>query len=333
MPILRVVVQRYAEVLETLRLTPGEQPLVLPTNDWFPDTFKGDQASFERLVARMQGYAGLEEEEMEAVLVGAEDGANCGSNACGTGGCATPKQPLDGPRLVESASGFRLEMPAAAVAHPIAFTAGVARLLGHVRLVRGGKRGGDGAQAELAATALGFGVLLLEASYLYSKSCGGPSVGTATALSLGELAVPMALFLKFEDHKSKRALSELSTTQRAMMDEAWALIESNRSLIELLKLRPGRVKDGGFELGEARSWLARLFSTKQQKTSKDAETLALSALERGESVENIAALLSSPPREQVMRTPKSKTHDDVGDLVDEALAELRGSPSSRSAAE
>lgn len=179
-------------------------------------------------------------------------------------------------------------------------------------------------QAELAATALGFGVLLLEASYIYSKSCGGPSVGTATALSLGELALPEALFLAMEGHTYRDIASELSTTQRAIMAEAWALADSNRSLIELLKTRPDRVKAGHFQLGEARSWLQRLFSKKKKPAVSDPAQAALAALERGESVDSVAALLgSSSP---APRTPARRTtpKDDIDDLVGEALAELRG---------
>lgn len=332
-PIQRVVIQRYAEVLEALQLTPGEQPLVLPTSEWFPDRFTGDQASFEGLVARMQGYAGLEDQEIEAVLVGAEEAASCGAGGCGTGGCATPKQPLEGPRLVARDSGFRFEMPAAAVAHPIALTAGVARLLGQLRLVRRGNLAADAVLAELSATALGFGVLLLEGSYLYSKSCGGPSVGTTTALSVGELGLAMAIFLEFEGHKPRAALAELSTTQRAVLEEARAVVESNRSIVEQLKARPQRIQQGRFELGEARSFLARWFSGKKKRTPGDAESLALVALERGDSVENIAALLDQAPNASALKAQKPRAQDDVGDLVDEALAELRGPSSGRSAAE
>ncbi len=43
--------------------------------------------------------------------------------------------------------------------------------------------------AEATAVALGFGVLLLEASFLYRKSCGGPQVGRATALDHGSLSI------------------------------------------------------------------------------------------------------------------------------------------------
>jgi hypothetical protein len=327
--LVNVVVQRYADVVETLRLVPGQQPLVLPTNEWFPDRFTGDQASFEALVARMQGYAGLEETEIEAELQGVAPDAGCGSGGCGSGACATPKTADAIPRLVRLPSGFRVEMPATAVSHPIAFTASVARLLAQIRLANAGDRQADAMRAELAGTALGFGVLLFEGSYLYSKSCGGPSVGSATALSCGELAVPLALFLAYEGHKLRTALPELSTTQRAVIDDAWALVDSNRPLVRELKERPERVKNGSFELREARSWLSRLFSGKKPAAKQDTAALALSALERGESLDNVAALLEKAPAARAPRREKSAASDDVSSLVDEALAEMRapsGSP-------
>lgn len=322
--ILKLVVQRYAGVVETLALDPGEQPLILPTGEWFPDRFTGDQASFEALVARMQGYAGLEDTPIEAVLTGEIPGGGCSTG--GSCGCSTPSQSTasEGPRLVALERGFRLEMPGAALKHPIAFTATVASLLGSVRLMLAGDRSGDLARAELAATALGFGVLLFEASHIYSKGCGGPSVGQATKLGAGELAVPLALFIACEGHKVRSAASELAPTQRELLNEAWALVDTNRGLVADLKNHPERVKSGRIELKTARSWLARLFSGKKPKTNRDANELALSALERGENLDDVAALLESEaPLRGSRPSSAKKPKDDVGDLVDEALAELR----------
>lgn len=330
-PFQKLVIRRYAQALEALRLTPGEQPLVLPTSEWFPDRFTGDQASFEGLVARMQGYAGLEDQEIEAVLVGAEEGKSCDTGGCGTGGCSTSSQPIETPRLLGSETGLQLQMPAAAVRQPIALTASVARILGQVRLARAPALAGDPALAELGATALGFGVLLLEGSYLYSKSCGGPSVGTATALSVGELALALALFIEFEKAKPRAALAELSTTQRALFDEALAVVRSNRSIVDELRMRPDRVKEGRFELGEARSLFARWFSGKK-RAPRDLESAALGALERGESVEQIAALFDRSESQVERRSQKPAVRADIRELVDESLAELRGTQN-RSAAE
>jgi hypothetical protein len=223
-------------------------------------------------------------------------------------------------------------MPAQSLSHPIAFTASIARLLGGARLLRTGRTEADGALAELSATALGFGVLLLEASYLYQKSCGGPSVGSATALSLPELSVPFGLFLAYEGKKLGPAQAELSVTQRAVMDEAWALVRSNRSLVERLKRHPQRVSSGDFSLDSATSWLVRLFGKKTPKSQADSALEALEALDRGETLEHVATLLGNVEPTHKRERPRPTDDEDLRSLVDEALAEMRGS-NERSAAE
>ncbi len=322
---LSLVVRRYAEALASLELEPGQQPLVLPTGEWFPDEFKHDQESLERLVARMQGYAGLEEVDIEVGLSGIPKASGCGTGGCGTGACGTEKAPAEAPRLSKTDGGYSLEMPGSALSHPIAFTAAIARMLGCIRLLEAGIAEPDAALSELAAVGLGFGVLLLEASHLYSKSCGGPSVGTATALPLADLALPFALFLASEGHKPRRATGELAVTQRAVLDEAWALATSNRTLVQRLRETPERVARGDFSLGETRSWFSRLFSSNKPPKARDIESAALAALERGEDIDSVAALLEGGAKaERTSKNPSdSRANDDVQSLVDEALAELR----------
>jgi hypothetical protein len=288
---LSLLVRRYGEALASLELTPGEQPLVLPTAEWFPDKFTQDQESMERLLARMQGYAGLEAVDIDVTLSGAVDKASCGTGGCGTGGCGTEKPAVQAPELSVRPGGYSIFMPATALGHPIAFTASLARMLGCVRLLESGHVEPDAAISELGAVGLGFGVLLLEASHIYSKSCGGPSVGRASVLTLGDLALPFALFLASEGHKPRRALAELATTQRAVLDEAWALASSNRTLVERLRKTPERVAKGDFSLTETRSWFSRLFAGKSDAKPRDAEAAALEALERGDDLDAVAALL------------------------------------------
>jgi hypothetical protein len=293
--VLRLLTQRYAAVVQGLGLSPGEQPLVLPNGEWFPDRFTGDQESLELLLARMQGYAGLEETPIRSLVTG--EVGDCDSGGCGTGSCAAPSLGGETPTLSREDSGYLIEIPGPALGHPIALTATLSRMLGHVRLSEAGEAEPSAMPAELAATALGFGVLLLEGSFLYSKSCGGPNVGTATALSPGELALPFALFLAHEDHAARPALKELGATQKAAVEEALALVASNPRLVERLRRDPGRVARGGFELGEARSWLSRIFGAKN-KPPRDRVEAALEALERGESVDAVAGMLGADARER-----------------------------------
>ena len=124
---LRGVVERYAETLEALELTAGEQPLLLPNAEWFPDRFAGDEESLGLLTARMQGYAALEGVDVEPRLIGEVASEACGTGGCGTGSCATPKAPLAAPRLVAEGGRYTIEMPAQALAHSLGLTASLAR--------------------------------------------------------------------------------------------------------------------------------------------------------------------------------------------------------------
>jgi hypothetical protein len=298
--------------------------VILPNGEWFPDKFSGDRESVERLLCRMQGYAGLEDTEIELAFAGEEpEGGACSpgkSGSCGTG-CGAPSTTSEGAAIARTSEGYVVQLPQGLVTHAIGLTSTLARMLGAIRLAESGAERADGADAELAAVALGFGVLLLEGSYLYSKSCGGPSVGKLTELGCGQLSWAFALFLSSEGHAPGAARRELSVTQQASLDEALALARSNKKLVERLKRDPEKVEAGHFELSPARSWLASVLGLGAKKPA-DAETAALEALERGEDVEQIAALFERTPAQP--KPKPERPRDDVADLVDEALREMRG---------
>ncbi|HEX6276205.1 MAG TPA: hypothetical protein VFZ53_24355 [Polyangiaceae bacterium] len=331
----RALAQRYARLVEELELEPGEPLLVLPNAEFFPDRFTGDLASVELLTARMQGYAGLETLEIETVLSGAPATATaggCGTGACGAPGCAPGEsQDEGGPRIEKTSRGYVFRVPSAELGHSIVLTARLATTLGAVALAeRGAAETFDTGRAELAATALGFGVLLLEASYLYSKSCGGPNVQRATALSTDELATPFALFLAREGHAPKAALSELGATQRAAVKEALVLVDECPGLVGLLKRDPERVARGDFSLRDGGSFLSKLFGRSKRAaapSAADREAALLSALERGASVEELEDLLGpGAPAPAKAARPQSREDAELRALVDEALEPSRGAP-------
>jgi hypothetical protein len=331
----RALAQRYARLVEELELEPGEPLLVLPNAEFFPDRFTSDVASLERLTARMQGYAGLENLEIHTVLSGAAaepSGGGCGTGGCGAPACAPGESEADGgPRIEKTSVGYVFRVPSAELGHSIVLTARLATALGAVALAeRGGPSGFDTARAELAATALGFGVLLLEASYLYSKSCGGPNVQRATALSTEELATPFALFLAREGHAPRAALAELGTTQRSALKEALSLVDECPGLVALLKRDPEGVARGNFSLRDGGSFLSKLFGRSKRAGSASAaerEAAALTALERGASVEELEDLLGSGvPSPAKTARPLSREDAELRALVDEALEPSRGAP-------
>jgi hypothetical protein len=298
---VRPLVERYADLVHALAIPQGEPLLVLPNAEFFPDHFSGDAASVERLAARMQGYAGLEAVNVEVGVSGElELGSDaCGTGGCGSGACATPAVEVREPRLKRTPDGYAIRVPAVELADPIVLTARLATAFGAIGLVErhpeGEARLRDPREAELAGVALGFGVLLLEASYLYKKSCGGPHVTHATELGCRELAVVFALSVAREKHALKSALAELATTQRVLVKEAAALVAESPALVRALQGDPARVARGDFALRDGRSLLGRLFGGRSRPKSEEARVAAaLAALERGASVDELAELVGPP---------------------------------------
>jgi hypothetical protein len=325
----RALAQRYARLVDELELEQGEPLLVLPNAEYFPDRFTGDAASVERLTARMQGYAALEHLEIQVKLVGEPVPAKggCGTGACSAPGCAPSEADgSSGPRVERTADGYVFRVPSEELGHSIVLTARLATSLGAVALMerhpRGATLASDPAQAELAATALGFGVLLLEASYLYSKSCGGPNVQRATVVPTEELATLFTLFLAREEHPLKDALAELGTTQRAVVKEAWVIIDESPGLVALLKKDPERVARGNFSVRDGVSFFSKLFGRgkRPQATPAEREAAALSALERGATVEELEDLLGPGAASAPKARPKTESDAELRALVDEALA-------------
>lgn len=295
---VRTLVERYAETVDALDVPAGEPLLVLPNAEFFPDTFTGDRASVERLAARMQGYAGLESVNVEVTVQGElmPAGDACGSGGCGSGACATPAVEISGPRLRKGDDGWHLSVPASELGSPIVLTARLATSFGAIALVERHPDGNalvrDAAEAELAAVALGFGVLLLEASYIYQKGCGGAHVTNATELGCRELALLFALAVAREKQSLRAALGELGTTQRAFVKDAAALVAESPGVVKALRDSPTRVASGDFKLRDGRSLFARLFSRPSRpKNEEQRLSAALAALERGASVDELAELV------------------------------------------
>jgi hypothetical protein len=296
---IRTLAERYAEVVDALAIPAGDPLLVLPNGEFFPDKFTGDAQSVERLAARIQGYAGLEDLAVDARLSGeaALDAAGCGTGGCGSGACATPATGASTgePRLERIGTGYVVRVPAAELGHPIVLTARLATAFGAIALLERHPEGAtliaDPAEPELAAVALGFGVLLLEASYLYKKSCGGPSVSSATALGCDELAVLFALSAAREKHPLREALGELAATQRAAVKDAALVVDECPGLVKLLREEPGRAAQGQFKLRDGRSLWSRMFGRSKPKSEADRIEDALAALERGASVDELHRLV------------------------------------------
>ncbi len=329
-PAIRAIVERYARIIVRLREELGERPLVLPTSRFFPDAFGTDQASMKRLVARMKRHAGMGDiptkTQQVAVAADAGGGASCGTGSCGPNACAPTTSDVE--RLVDEGERWRLQIPAPEVKHPVVLTTNLARVLSYVFLAETLDEGaaieppGD-VTADLTAVALGFGVLMLQGSYIYSKSCGGPSIAKVTKLGPGELAIATALFARLGNHSVKSAQRQLDTTQSTLLGEARAWLDSNESLIENLQKNPQRVAAGQFQLSETQPWLTRVFGGKK-RSAAEANFLSEEGL-TDESLGELDDLLATLPRSREASTTRDRDpeHDELSSLVADALAEAR----------
>ncbi len=157
----------------------GAEPvngLILPNARFFPDTFDGGRKGVRKLLKRVVKHAGLSDipislripKPKEDVLSG---GGGCSSGGCGTGGGGGQEQIQ---RLRETDDGYEVAILPKEVANPTVLTVAMVRAVSHVFMKESGLYDafdhGEGELAiDLAGTMLGFGVLLCNGAYLYSK--------------------------------------------------------------------------------------------------------------------------------------------------------------------
>lgn len=316
--ILQDLCRRYAQLLAELGVELGEPPLVLPNGSFFPDRFTGDAESVQRLVTRMQEHAGLSDIPISAAIVAAETEGQTGGS-CSSGACHAPAEAPEVPRVVDRGSDWRLHVPAAELGSPVVMTAQLARALGVIFLAETAQPGRTlppplEMTAELAAVALGFGVLLMEGSHLYMKSCGGPRIGSVTALGCDELAVALALFVRTRGQNARVAAKELSVTQKEAFARALEWLDDRPALVRELQRSPGRLAEQpfAFDEPEKRSIWSRLFTRKTRDVDQEPP---LAELEQ---------MVTQAKRKQGKR--ESPEDEELRRLVREALEEQQSLP-------
>jgi hypothetical protein len=308
-PALRpAIVERYGRLIARFGREIGKRPLVLPSSEFFPDRFTADAGSAAALVERMMDHAGLSDVPLTTSVIDDEEPE--GPHGACASGCQVPAAlAASVPRLADDGEAWTLNVPRYELAHPVVLTSMVARALGHVFLVEtlpSGARIDPPVEvtADYAAVALGFGALLLEGAYIYSKGCGGPQVAAVTATTLGELALVSALFIEIGGHSLRRALGTLGTTQRAVLSEAYSWATSNARLVKALRDEPARVARGGFPLEDDKPWLLRVLTRGGQSDEPPADL----------------ALTDATPRAP---KPVDPEREELRSLVDEALRTAR----------
>lgn len=276
-------------VAHTARLREGwgdvlaDADLVEPTGEYFPDAFALEPESVDRLMRRMMTYAPLAA-DLEVALAfvepdtsgEAKGGGGCSSGACGPGG-EKGATPIHGGGAVETEDGYAVPLATTDVGDPTVLTTSLARSMGRLVLHECDEQvdpRDEAALAELTAIACGFGVLLLAGACVYKKGCGGMKMHQATVLSLEEVALATALFVRMNEEKPSRVRRHLEVTQREAFDAVLAWVDTQPKLVAQLRDRPESLTDGVFVLEEKKGLFSRLFDRK--KDADDLEALPVS---------------------------------------------------------
>jgi len=253
---LRWIVRTYAR----LRARHGEAfaapTLVQPTGAFFPDEFRLDASSVERLLRRLIGYSPVADDvgiELAFVEASHENAGGCGSSACGPTGSSGARRSVE-----ELDDGYRVFVAANDVPNPDLLTTSLARAVGALVLHEAGEEVDPG-EDEIAAVACGFGVLLAGGASVWAKSCGGLRMAQATVLPVEEACVALALFVGIHGAKVSDARANLGATQREAFDLALAWVESNPLLLETLRDRPALMEKGQLDLEPVRGLVGRWF--------------------------------------------------------------------------
>jgi hypothetical protein len=320
---IRWLVRRYAALLAREEDSNVKHPMVLPNGQFFPDAFDGDAGSVNLLFWRLQEHSGLTDVDVELRFVddggAAPAGGGCSGGSCGTHAGAKVPPPV--PPIARLPDAYRVDVLISQARTPVALTAYLAIALARIHIEETG--GLDEfpeeewrSTCELCAISLGFGVLLANASYMFSKGCGGVNVDRGTSLLVTEVALGIALFVAQQESASSQFVASLETTQKSAWSEAKLWADSNQKLIRRLRRDPAEVaKDEMLDVAEAKPWLARVLGIggKKKRTLEVFDEDGFSQFE----AEMKGRTGNKPERK---KDPKI---DELRALVDESLEEVR----------
>lgn len=311
---IRWILRRTAGLLQL-----GAEPvrgLVVPTPEFFPDTFDGSPQSVAALLARVQEHAGLRHVASELVLVTPE-GETTSVSACSSGACGgSGRVEARGDRVTCHEDGsYSVAVSTGEIKSPVVLTTALVRAVSFMFLAE--VNGFDDLRpaerepaVDLAATLLGFGPLITNGSYIYAKGCSGVAVHSATKMPVDELTLALAIFCKLHEVPERLANRHLEVTPRAHFEESVAWAGSNMKLIRLLRSDPGVIVDDAYSLSDARSWLARKLGIGKAAKVTRATDDDLAVLER--------ELSAGAPRKSV-DAAKARRLAEIRALVDEGL--------------
>jgi hypothetical protein len=271
---LRSIVAHLAHLRAAYGEVIGDAELVEPNGEYFPDEFELDADSVQTLLERMMTYAplsedldvklGIVEPEGEAGAKGA--GGGCGSGACGPGGGSGGGKAVTLRPAVETDDGYVAVLAATDAGDTTVLTTSLARSVGRIVLFEADEDVDpreEGPLSELTAVACGLGTILLNGASIYKKGCGGMKRHQGTFLSVEELALAVALFVRVTDAKPGRVRKHLEVTQREAFDNALSWVDDQPKLVKALAEEPETLEDGVFVLEEKKGLFGKLLARKR----------------------------------------------------------------------
>lgn len=264
----------YAELTIGLGEYLAGATLVLPDNEHFPDAVDASPEGVHTLFERVLTYTPVPSATRFVLQFLAPDdddagGASCSSGACGPkAGASSPWLLSREPLVADADDTWHLTVHVQDVRNPIRLMSQLSRLAGDLLLAQA-DLAADGApferavRAEVAAVACGLGPLLLAASHMAVKGCGGVRIYEGTALPTHALAALTVLFAERHGEQAglRRAAGLMQVTAREALHDARAFFAKRPAFVEQLRSTPEAVAfhcDFGAEEG----LLQRLFGGK-----------------------------------------------------------------------
>jgi hypothetical protein len=245
----------------------GDVPVILPDGEHFPDAFTPDEAGIVAVAERVRSYTPLAQDVPMAFaskeLAETSSGSSCSSGGCGSGG--GEDQLSD---VVRSGEGYVVRLAAGDLSDPMRMVAALARAIATMVLIESGEAlppGEPESLAEIVAVTMGFGLVLLNASCVYKKGCGGLRAHSSTHLGIDELGFLFAADVAAKGAARGGVRGQLAITQRESFDACDAWFKARPQLIETLRESPAHLEDGLFSTEEESvSWFARLFGKRRE---------------------------------------------------------------------
>lgn len=269
-----------------------------------------------RLLGRVTEQAGLSDLPLRLEIAGGQDagGGSCSSGSC-CGTSAAPAGRFQRVRSDPDGEGYVVTVAAQEVGNDTVLTTAFVRAVSHLFLLEADlyadfERAEYEPAVDVAGALLGFGVLLANGSYLYSKGCGSVSIQSATKLPVQEIATALAVFCELHKVHPRSIRGQLEATPRAHFDEASLWARSNAGTVKLLRSDRTAFEADSYSLHDARSWVSRLFGLGRAKSP---------SVPTDDELDEVARSLQRKSDDRDVDPEKQRRLAEIRELVDDAL--------------